>query len=99
MLVKEKYNFGDLGVDGADIIKLDLKERVWGCELDSFGSGLGTVTGSCEHNNELSGYIKGGLFIDRLSYYQLLKRDLLCVVSFNMRSYNNIRWENIIMNS
>jgi hypothetical protein len=28
MLVKEKYNFGDLGVDGADIIKLDLKERV-----------------------------------------------------------------------
>jgi hypothetical protein len=31
------------------------------------------VAGSCEHGNELSGFIKGGEFLDWLSDYQLLK--------------------------
>jgi hypothetical protein len=39
------------------------------------GSGHGSVAGSCDHGNEHSGYIKGGEFFDRLSYYKLLKKD------------------------
>jgi hypothetical protein len=31
--------------------------------------------GCCEHGNEVSGSIKGGEFLDRLSDYQLLKED------------------------
>jgi len=35
-------------------IKMDLKrERVWGCGLDSSGSGQGPVAGYCEHDNSL----------------------------------------------
>jgi hypothetical protein len=37
---------------------------VWGCGLDSFGSGQGQVAGSCEHGNEPSGSIKYGEFLD-----------------------------------
>jgi hypothetical protein len=37
---------------------------VWGCGLDSFGSGQGQVAGSCEHGNEPSGSIKCGEFLD-----------------------------------
>jgi hypothetical protein len=48
-----------------DNIKMDLKgNRVWGCGLDSLGSGLGQVTGSCEHGNQPSGSIKCGEFLD-----------------------------------
>jgi hypothetical protein len=44
-----------------DNIRMDLKEnRVGGRGLDSFGSGYGPVTGSCEHGNEPSSCIKGG---------------------------------------
>jgi hypothetical protein len=32
--------------------------RIGGCELDSVGSKLGPVAGSCEHGNEPSCYIK-----------------------------------------
>jgi hypothetical protein len=34
------------------------------CELDEFGSGWGTVAGSCEHGNEPLGSTKGGEFLD-----------------------------------
>jgi hypothetical protein len=34
-----------------------------GCRMDSFGSGYGILTGSCEHDNETSGSIKGGEFL------------------------------------
>jgi hypothetical protein len=45
-------------------IKMDLRETVWGCVLDSFGSGYGQVAGSCEQGNEHSGSIKCGEFLD-----------------------------------
>jgi hypothetical protein len=32
--------------------------------------------GSCEHNNEPSGSIKGGEFLDQLGDYQILKKKL-----------------------
>jgi hypothetical protein len=34
------------------------------CGLDSSGSGQGPVASSCEHDNELSGSIKGGEFLN-----------------------------------
>jgi hypothetical protein len=37
---------------------------VGGCGLDSSGSGWGPVTGTCEHDNEPSGSIKGKVFPD-----------------------------------
>jgi hypothetical protein len=30
---------------------------------------------SCEYDNEPSGFVKGGEFLDQLSDYQLLKKD------------------------
>jgi len=33
------------------------------------------MAGPCGHGNELSGSVKGGEFLDRLSDYQLLKED------------------------
>jgi hypothetical protein len=41
---------------GGDNIKIDLREIGFG--LDSYGSGQGTVEGSCEHGTETSGCIK-----------------------------------------
>jgi hypothetical protein len=32
--------------------------------LNSPGSGEGLVAGSCEHDNELSGFLKGGQFLE-----------------------------------
>jgi len=34
------------------------------CGLDSSGSGYGPVAGSCEHDNQPSGSIKGREFLD-----------------------------------
>jgi hypothetical protein len=45
-------------------IKMDLNNRVGGCGLDSSGSGLEPMVGSCEHENEPSGSIKGGKSLD-----------------------------------
>jgi len=39
-------------------IKVDLKNKMAECGLDSSGSGLGGMRGSCDHGNELSGSIK-----------------------------------------
>jgi hypothetical protein len=40
-----------------------IRSRVGRCGLDSSGSGLGPVAGSCELGNELSGSIKGRKFL------------------------------------
>ena len=37
------------------------------------------VAGCCDHDNEHSGYIKGGGFLGQLSKYQLFKKSLLNV--------------------
>jgi hypothetical protein len=50
---------------------------VWGCGLDSTGSGRGPVMGSCEHSNEPPVFIKGGEFLKQLSNYKILK-ELVC---------------------
>jgi hypothetical protein len=34
------------------------------CGLDASSSGQGPVAGSCEHGNERSGSVKGGIFLD-----------------------------------
>jgi hypothetical protein len=39
------------------------------CRLDSSGSGLGSVAGSCEYGNEPSDSIKVMEFLDHLSDY------------------------------
>jgi hypothetical protein len=38
-------------------------------------SGYGPEAGSYEHDNEISGFIKGEEFPDKVSYFQLLKKD------------------------
>jgi hypothetical protein len=50
-------------------IRMDQRERVRRCGLDSSGSGQGPVAGCCEHGNKPSGSITGGEFIDTLSDY------------------------------
>jgi hypothetical protein len=42
---------------------------VGSCGLNEFSSGYGPVAGSCEHDTETWGSIKGGDFIDSLSNY------------------------------
>jgi hypothetical protein len=42
--------------------------RIERCGLDSSGSGYKPVEGSSEHCNEPSGSIKGGEFLEQLSY-------------------------------
>jgi hypothetical protein len=37
---------------------------MWGCGLDLSGSGQVPVAGFCDHDNELSGSIKDGKFLD-----------------------------------
>jgi len=49
-------------------IKMDLKERRWGYELDS-SSGQGPAAGFYKHNDELSGSINGTEFLDLLNDY------------------------------
>jgi hypothetical protein len=35
------------------------------------------VTGACEHGSELSGYVEGTVFLEHISYYQLIKKNYL----------------------
>jgi hypothetical protein len=48
---------------------------VGSCGLDASGVEQGNVAGSCEHDNEPSGSIKGGQLLDQLSDCWLLKKD------------------------
>jgi hypothetical protein len=52
-----KRSHGKFRLGGEDNNRIHLREIGWGdvCGLDSFGSGYGPVTGSCEHGNEPSG--------------------------------------------
>jgi len=43
---------------------MDLGKWVGKCGLDSSGLGQGTVAGSCEHDYEPSGSVKGQEFLD-----------------------------------
>jgi hypothetical protein len=45
---------------------------VWGCGLDSSASRQRPVAGSGDHINEPAGWIKGGDFLNQLSYCQIL---------------------------
>jgi hypothetical protein len=49
----------------------------WGgwCEMATSGSGQGQMPGTCEHNNEYLGFIKGREFLDQLSDSYLPKED------------------------
>jgi hypothetical protein len=49
---------------------------VGNCGLDTSGSGQRSVAGCCEHGIEPSSSIKGGEFLDCLSDYKCLKKDL-----------------------
>jgi hypothetical protein len=49
--MKGRDHSEDLDADGGIIV---------GWILEKSGSGQGPVVGSCEHDNKLSGYIKGG---------------------------------------
>jgi hypothetical protein len=53
---EEKSSVGTPRRKWEDSIKMCLKNRVWGCRMDSSGS----VVGCCERGNEPSGYIKSG---------------------------------------
>jgi hypothetical protein len=47
-----------------DNIKLDLKNRMGRCGMDSFASGYEEVVGSCEHGDERPGSVKLGKILD-----------------------------------
>jgi hypothetical protein len=61
-----------------------------GCGLKSFGSTYSSEAGCCEHSNYISGSIKGGEFLNRLSDCYLLKKDSMELVSVvpNLFSYS-----------
>jgi hypothetical protein len=46
-----------------DNIKMHLRNGVWGCGLDPSDSGKGPVAGSCEHSNEISGFVNARIFL------------------------------------
>jgi hypothetical protein len=53
------------------------------------------LPGFCEHDNEHSGSVKGGEFLDQFSNYQLLKDEavlvifkILCVINWIAVSFN-----------
>jgi hypothetical protein len=48
--VNGRYHFRDLSINGRIILKWILRSQIWGCELDSSGSGQGTVECSCEQS-------------------------------------------------
>jgi hypothetical protein len=59
--LKVRDRLEDLGVYGRIMLKTDLKYiRFTGSAFDSFGSGYGPVTSSCEYDNGPSGSMKGG---------------------------------------
>jgi len=61
--LKERDYSEDLGVNGT-VLECMLEKYGGKCGLDFSVSGKGTVAGSCEHDNETSGSIKGGEFFE-----------------------------------
>jgi hypothetical protein len=74
---KGKHLLEDLHIDGRGVIlKCVLKKHViWGCELDSTGSGYEPVACFCEHVNGLTSSLRCGKFLNQLSHYHLLRKD------------------------
>lgn len=60
-------------------IEVDLKYKVWECELDLSDLGQRQVAGSCEHGDESSGYISGREFLEHLSNNKLLNVNSLYI--------------------
>jgi hypothetical protein len=53
-----------LGCRWENNIRMDIREIVWSSYgLDSSGSELGPLAGSCEHSNEHTGFIKSREFL------------------------------------
>jgi hypothetical protein len=52
------------------------------CELDAYGSGQGPVGGSCEHDNEPLGSIKGGGGVSGVAEWLLASQEGLCSMEF-----------------
>jgi hypothetical protein len=50
----------DLNVDVRIILKLIIRNRIWGCEWNSTISEKDPMGGFCEHDNETSASIKTG---------------------------------------
>jgi hypothetical protein len=59
----ERNNLKDPGVDGSIILRWIFRSGMLGHGLDRCGSG-GQVTGTCESDNEASGFIKCGEFLE-----------------------------------
>jgi hypothetical protein len=59
-----KRPLGRHGRRWEDNIRMDLRETVGRCGLDSIASGQGPVADPCEHGNEISGSIKRGELLD-----------------------------------
>jgi hypothetical protein len=70
-----KILFGSPRRRWEDNIKWIFGKSVRRCGLDLAGSAQRLVAGSCEHDNEPSGSMKGGDFLDYLRNYQHLKKD------------------------
>jgi hypothetical protein len=51
------------------------------CEMDSSGSGQGSVLATCKHNNKPMSYIKGGKYLDQLIEHQLHNNDPIQLIS------------------
>jgi hypothetical protein len=67
----------DLGVDGRIIVKCILGKQ--GERLDSSCSSNGLVAGCCEQDNEHSGSIKIGKFLDKLSVLSASQEGFYCI--------------------
>jgi hypothetical protein len=57
--LKGRTHSHELGIDGSTTLKWIFGKDGLGCGLDSSGSEWRPVVGSCEHDNEHSGPIKG----------------------------------------
>jgi hypothetical protein len=63
----------DLGVDASTLLQWILKRnRVYGCGLDSTGSGLGSI---CKYVNEHSVPLQWDEFLGQLSNYKMFNGD------------------------
>jgi hypothetical protein len=44
------------------------------CRLDSSGSGQSLVAGTCKHDNESLCSIKGGVFVNKICLFRILRQ-------------------------
>jgi hypothetical protein len=63
--LKERKSFKDLGVAWENNIRMALKRNKMGrCRVDSSGSGWGSLTSYCQHDNETLGSAKDEEYLD-----------------------------------